>query len=93
MSDGRRFEDKVSINDFINMPEKELLASIYIQTLKTNGTVRDHEKEIDDLKTCMKEKMDWGMFKRLSIVMGLLISALTVPSLVLNIIKFITLTP
>lgn len=110
MSDGRRFEDKVSINDFMNMPEKELLANIYIQTLKTNGTVRDHEGRIDDIekeyankddikafcidvKEQLKEKMDWGMFKRLSIILGILISALTIPSLILNILKYIQLMP
>ena len=93
MTDGRRFEDSVTVKDFMNMPEKELLANIYIQTLKTNGTVKEHEKEIKDIKDCLKEKIDWLLLKRLSIVLGLLISALTIPSLVLNVLKYIALAP
>ncbi|OFW47179.1 MAG: hypothetical protein A2163_04005 [Actinobacteria bacterium RBG_13_35_12] len=51
MSDGNRFEDKVSIEDLMKKSTKVLLANIYQQVLKTNGTVTQHCEDIDDINT------------------------------------------
>jgi len=87
--DGRGFEDNVSVKDLMNMPQKELMANIYLQTLKTNGTVNRHEEDITCLQKELKEKIDWHLLKRLSVILGLIISSLTVPSLILNILRYV----
>jgi len=106
MNDGRRFEDKVSVSDFMKMPQKELMAHIYIQTLKTNGTVKDHEERLNcvekdymhkddikvictDLRAQLDEKIDWKPFKRLGVIITTIIAILTIPNLILNVIKYI----
>ena len=51
MTDEKRFEENVSIADLMKKPQKELLANIYQQVLRTNGTVRQNCKDIDDVET------------------------------------------
>lgn len=58
MNNGRRFEDKVTASDFIKMPQKELLANIYVQTLKTNGTVKDHDIRLECIEKEYMNKDD-----------------------------------
>jgi len=58
----RRFEDKV-----------ELMAKIYIQTLKVNGTVRKHCDDIEKLQIEMREKIGWKIFTAISAVLAVII--------------------
>jgi hypothetical protein len=73
MEDGRRFEDKVEITDLIKDPNKILLAKIYQQVLKTNGTVTQNCKDITDLKVEMKDKIGWKIFVVLTSILGVVI--------------------
>lgn len=51
MSDGNRFEDKVPIADLMKKNTKELLMMIYIEQIKTNGNIKNHDTRI----TCLEE--------------------------------------
>jgi len=84
MEEGKRFEDTVSIHDLMNLPDKELMAKIYIQTLKTNGTVRKHEDDIECLQKEMKDKIGWKMFTVLTGVVSFLIILFNILDLVMR---------
>lgn len=84
-----KFEDRLSVVDLMKKPQKELIARIYQQVVETNGTVRNHEARLGEAENCLEDKMDWKQFKRMGIILTIIISLLTVPSLVINIIKFI----
>lgn len=51
----RRFEDKVSAEDLLKKPPKEIQIMTYIQVVKTNGQVIQNTKDI-------KEKIGWKLF-------------------------------
>ena len=74
MAEENRFEDKLSIADLMKKPQKELTAMIYQQVVRTNGTVRQNCKDIDNLKTEMKDKVGFKLIRNLSIILGLLIT-------------------
>ena len=84
MEEGKRFEDTVSIHDLMNLPDKEIMAKIYIQTLKTNGTVRKHEDDIECLQKEMKDKIGWKMFTVLTGVVSFLIILFNILDLVMR---------
>ena len=84
MNETRRFEDTVSIHDLMNLPDKELMAKIYIQTLKTNGTVRKHEDDIECLQKEMKDKIGWKMFTVLTGVISFLIILFNILNLIME---------
>jgi len=56
--DGRKFEDNINIHELMTLPQKELMAMMYVQTLKTNGAVAANCQEIMDIKTELKDKAD-----------------------------------
>lgn len=66
MSNERRFEDSVSVKDLMTMDDKELMANIYIQTLKTNGQVKANTQDIECLQKEMKDKIGWKIFATLT---------------------------
>ena len=72
MSDGKRFEDTMSVEDLMKKPQKELLAEIYIQTLKTNGTVDRNCKDIESLQIEMKDKIGNKELLRVEKIFGLI---------------------
>ena len=84
MEEVKRFEDTVSIHDLMNMPDKELMANIYMQTLKTNGTVRKHDDDIGCLKKEMKDKIGWKMFTVLTGIISFLIILFNILNLVMK---------
>jgi len=62
----KRFEDKVTIEEILaNNKQKELLAKIYLQTLKTNGTVKKNCEDIEKLEVEMRGKIGWKLFASL----------------------------
>ena len=62
----KRFEDKVTIEEILaNNKQKELLAKIYLQTLKTNGTVKKNCEDINELQVQMRDKIGWKLFASL----------------------------
>jgi len=70
----RRFEDKVTIHEILSEnSQKELMAKIYIQTLKVNGTVRKHRDDIEKLQIEMREKIGWKIFTAISAVLAVII--------------------
>jgi hypothetical protein len=70
----RRFEDKVTIHEILSEnSQKELMAKIYIQTLKVNGTVRKHCDDIEKLQIEMREKIGWKIFTAISAVLAVII--------------------
>jgi hypothetical protein len=70
----RRFEDKVTIHEILSEnSQKELMAKIYIQTLKVNGTVRKHCDDIEKLQIEMREKIGWKVFATISGVLAAVI--------------------
>lgn len=84
MGDGKKFEDTISIHDLMSMPQPELLAKIYIQTLKTNGTVKDHEGRIDCLEKEDKNNIKTKVFTIGSTIIGFLIILFQVLNLVMK---------
>jgi len=78
MSDSKRFEDKVEIADLMKTTSKVLIAKIYQQVLKTNGTVIQNCKDITELQTDMKDKIGLKLFRNLTIILGVLITASTI---------------
>lgn len=56
MANGKRFEDYISVEDLMKKPQKELMAQIYVQTLKTNGTISLHCQQIDEIHADLKTK-------------------------------------
>ncbi len=46
----RRFEDEISIEDIMNEKNDVLIAKIYVQVLKINGTVAKHAKDIEHIR-------------------------------------------
>ena len=56
MSD-RRFEDKVSVDDLLKKPVKEILIMTYVQTVKTNGQVAENCDTIAKLQEEIKDKI------------------------------------
>jgi hypothetical protein len=70
----RRFEDKVTIHEILSEnSQKELMAKIYIQTLKVNGTVRKHCDDIEKLQIEMREKIGWKIFTAISAILAAII--------------------
>lgn len=84
MNDGKRFEDNVSVEDLMKKPQKELLVEIYIQTVKTNGTVAQNCKDINILQTDMKDKIGMKLFRNLTIVLGVIIAFATLIQLIIR---------
>ena len=89
MNDSRRFEDKVIIEDILKEPSKIVIAKIYLQTLKTNGIVTQNSNDIVVLQDDMKDKIGWKLFKKIAIFLTVIISILTVPSVIINIINLV----
>ena len=89
MNDSRRFEDKVIIEDILKEPSKIVIAKIYLQTLKTNGIVTQNSNDIVVLQDDMKDKIGWKLFKKIAIFLTVMISILTVPSVIMNIINLV----
>ena len=89
MNDSRRFEDKVIIEDILKEPSKIVIAKIYLQTLKTNGIVTQNSNDIVVLQDDMKDKIGWKLFKKIAIFLTVIISILTVPSVIMNIINLV----
>jgi len=89
--DGKRFEDKVGIEDLVKIPPKILMARIYQQVLKTNGIVTQHDKDIEGLQTEIKEKISWKVIKNMIILLTIIISILSIPSLIFNIINLVVM--
>ena len=73
MNENRRFEDKVEIEELMNTPPKELMARIYQQVLKTNGTVAQNCNDIKDLKDDVKDKIGMKLFAVITGIVGLII--------------------
>ena len=94
MTDGRRFEDNISIHELMQLPTKELMAKMYVQQLKTNGTVSEHCQEItvikedlkdkadktdvESVKTEVKDKIGTKLFAILSAILGVIIAGATI---------------
>ena len=53
----RRFEDKVSVEDLLKKPVKEILIMTYVQTVKTNGQVAENCDTITKLQEEIKDKI------------------------------------
>ena len=70
--EGKRFEDTVSVEDLMNKPSQELLAEIYVQTLKTNGTVTKNCVDIKDLQIKMEGKIGVKELLRFEKLFGLI---------------------
>ncbi len=86
----RRFEDKVSIEELLKEhTSKELVAKMYLQLVQQNGSVAKMKEDIICLQNDMKQKMDWENVKRLALILGALISILTVPNLIMNAIRIL----
>ena len=66
MTDGRRFEDNISVADLMKKTPKELMTMIYMEQLKTNGTVKQNCSDITNLQVEMKEKIGMKLFAWLS---------------------------
>lgn len=66
-------EDEISIDDLKKEDPQTLLAKIYIQALKTNGTVKKHETDITCLKSDMKKKISSTIFAVGAGVIGFII--------------------
>ena len=62
MNPNRRFEDKLSVEDLLKKPAKEIQIMTYLQAVKTNGTVSRHDKCITTLEDEMKTKIGWKVF-------------------------------
>jgi hypothetical protein len=84
MEEGKRFEDTISIHDLMSMPQKELMAKIYIQTLKTNGTVKDHEVRLQCIEKEDKNNIKTKIFVTGSSIVGFLIILFQVLNLVMK---------
>ena len=79
----RRFEEKVSIEEILaNNKQKELLAKIYLQTLKTNGTVKQNCEDIEQLQIQMRDKIGWKLFASLVGILTALIVLFNVLNMV-----------
>ena len=64
------FEDKMSVEDLMKKPQKELMVEIYIQTVKTNGAVTRHNEDIEALKTECKHKIGIKLFTGLTAILA-----------------------
>ena len=82
--DGKIFEDKVEIADLMKTTSKVLIAKIYQQVLKTNGTVAQNCKDIGELQTDMKDKIGLKLFRNLTIILGVLITASTIIQILIH---------
>jgi hypothetical protein len=79
----RRFEDKVTIHEILSEnSQQELMAKIYIQTLKVNGTVRKHCDDIEKLQIEMREKIGWKIFTAISAILAAIIVLFNVLNIV-----------
>ena len=74
MTEEKRFEDKLSIADLMKKSQKELIANIYQQVVKTNGIVKQNCSDIESLQTDMKDKVGFKLIRNISIILGLLIT-------------------
>ena len=72
MTNDKRFEDSMSVEDLMKKPQKELLVEIYIQTVKTNGTVAINCKDIVDLQTKVDEKIGTKELLRFEKLFGII---------------------
>jgi len=55
-------EDTIKIEDILKEEQDVVMAKIYIQTLRTNGIVKKHEKDIIALKAEIKGKINTKIF-------------------------------
>jgi predicted transcriptional regulator len=79
----RRFEDNVTIKEVLSEnSQKELMAKIYIQTLKTNGQVRETCKDVEKLQKQMNEKIGWKIFTAISAILAAIIVLFNVLNIV-----------
>jgi hypothetical protein len=68
----------------MTMPNKELMASIYIQTMKTNDRVTHNEDEIKCLKDEMKDKIGWKLMSVIGGLLGVLIIVFNIINILVN---------
>ena len=71
----RRFEDKLSVEDLLKKPAKEIQIMTYIQTVKTNNKVAKNIKDIENLKKEVGGKIGWKVFTIGASVLTLVILA------------------
>jgi len=70
----RRFEDQMTIKEIIGeYNQKELMARIYIQCLKTNGQVKENKHDIECLQKEVREKIGWKIFATISGILAAII--------------------
>jgi hypothetical protein len=66
-------EDEIKLEDVLKEPTELIMAKIYVQTLKTNGIVKQHETDIICLKNDMKKKISNTVFGIGAGIIGLII--------------------
>lgn len=75
-------EDSIKIEELQSEPTKVLLAKIYIQTLKTNGTVKDHDIRLKCLEEDNKQTIKTKVF-------AILTAAIAVIIIIFNVINMV----
>jgi hypothetical protein len=82
----RRFEDTMSVEDLMKKPQKELLVEIYIQTVKTNGTVAQNCNDITELQTEIKNKIGNRELLRFEKIFGIMAGVVGLVIVIFNIL-------
>ena len=82
-------EEQIKIEEILKEPNEIILAKIYIQTLKTNGTVKNHETRLGKIEDCMEDKIGVKAFTKISVIITVIIGILLLVSSTVGILNII----
>jgi hypothetical protein len=82
-------EDTLKVEDVLKDPSDIILAKVYIQTLKTNGTVKNHEERIGKIEDCMDDKIGVKGITKLAVIVSFVLGLLMLISSTVGILNLI----
>ena len=79
-------KDKIDAKDLNKKPGRELLIMIYMQTIKTNGIIADHERRIHIIEKLVNDKIGLKLFKNISIALGTIMILFTILNIIIDLL-------
>ena len=79
-------KDKIDAKDLNKKPGRELLIMIYMQTIKTNDIIADHERRIHIIEKLVNDKIGLKLFKNISIALGTIMILFTMLNIIIDLL-------
>jgi len=89
-------EDEIKLEDVLKEPSKNIIAKIFLQALKTNGSIKrldceneDRKTEIKELSDEVKDKIGIKAFNKIAVIVTVILSLIMILSSAVGILNLI----